>query len=271
MFSNRKDPIRESWSRFVEEAADLEEKTAASKRGVVLPDTIEQLKRYIRSDTDAKYFMHFSNVHKLGINPKNEYSTPTGIYAYPIVSEIVGLLRVASLPFASTRKYIHVFEVKKSAHILESGSGRELTEEEVQVFVEKLGMLPKEYVNQKGTDYLKLFLSGDPSKRKKVFDLLQSLVKSNSPIRRFWTLLQILSAMPRTNTTLWMRLFKFLGIDGVVDYNTGVIHGSEPTQAVFFSKGVINHVDTIINKSTPNDIQRQRKEYKNVIRYRKGE
>ena len=46
----------------------------------------------------------------------------------------------------------------------------------------------------------------------------------------------------------WNKLFRIVSIDGVVDLGDGIIHRSEPTQAVFFSRTVIGQVSRYYNK-----------------------
>lgn len=50
----------------------------------------------------------------------------------------------------------------------------------------------------------------------------------------------------------WNKLFRLIGIDGAVDTGgVGIIHGSEPTQAVFFSVNSVKNVKRYYNKYSP--------------------
>ena len=53
----------------------------------------------------------------------------------------------------------------------------------------------------------------------------------------------------------WARIWRTLGIDGIIDLGGGVIHSSEPTQAVFFAINAVEHVKSFVNKSKPDDLQ----------------
>lgn len=60
-------------------------------------------------------YIHFSNYNILGIYNISEYDTPLGIYGYPLKEiwehyNINDAKSFYSLPFASERKYIHLFE-----------------------------------------------------------------------------------------------------------------------------------------------------------------
>lgn len=62
--------------------------------------------------------MQFSDVNKLGINPKSGYSTPLGIYSYPITKQLYRLFIAGKLPFAQGRKYIIVFKPNEDKNIV---------------------------------------------------------------------------------------------------------------------------------------------------------
>lgn len=59
---------------------------------------------------DKGCFIQFSDIEKLGINPRSEFNTPLGIYAYPLTNDIYRQFRQNSIPFASDRKYIILFK-----------------------------------------------------------------------------------------------------------------------------------------------------------------
>lgn len=63
-------------------------------------------------------FISFTHVEKLGINPSSEYSTPNGIYSYPLryVLERIeafgkdsGMYRI--VPFAGGAPFLNIFEI----------------------------------------------------------------------------------------------------------------------------------------------------------------
>ena len=73
-----------NWRTFLQED-DIDEATAASKRGIELPSVMEELKKYSKPITELPtHYIQFSNVNKLGINPSSHYNTPLGIYSYPV-------------------------------------------------------------------------------------------------------------------------------------------------------------------------------------------
>jgi hypothetical protein len=83
-------------------------------------DKIEQLRliseKLVKSGKDENdLWVQFSNVAKLGVNPKSKFQgTPLGVYAYPLPYVID---REGSVPFFGERKYMLVFEVSKDESI----------------------------------------------------------------------------------------------------------------------------------------------------------
>ena len=45
------------------------------------------IKNLVASDPGSIYAVHFSDIAKLGVNPKSGFETPLGIYFYPLTPE----------------------------------------------------------------------------------------------------------------------------------------------------------------------------------------
>jgi hypothetical protein len=111
----------ESFRRYTEEV-EIEEATRASKEGVKLPSTLEQLKKYVVADSERPtHFIQFSSINKLGMNPSSRFKTPMGIYSYPLIETMFNQLKKGDIPFASGRDYIIVFKQKPGSNILVAG------------------------------------------------------------------------------------------------------------------------------------------------------
>jgi hypothetical protein len=122
---NKKSPnmkrLFESFRRYTEEV-EIEEATRASKEGVKLPSTLEQLKKYVVADSERPtHFIQFSSINKLGMNPSSRFKTPMGIYSYPLIETMFNQLKKGDIPFASGRDYIIVFKPKSGSNILVAG------------------------------------------------------------------------------------------------------------------------------------------------------
>ena len=96
----------------------IDEITRADKEGVELPSVAEELTKYISNPDKPEYYMQFSNVNKLGINPSSTYKTPIGIYSYPITELSLRSLMAGQVPFAADRAYIIVFKPRSDEGIV---------------------------------------------------------------------------------------------------------------------------------------------------------
>lgn len=88
------------------------------EKGVALPSVYEQLKELIGPNT----FIHFSTINKLGINPQSSFSTPLGVYAYPLVESIYNDLVEGRQQFAQDRPYMIVFRYNGNKEILRTSA-----------------------------------------------------------------------------------------------------------------------------------------------------
>jgi hypothetical protein len=98
--------------------SQIQEITRADKEGVELPTVAEELTKYISNPDKPEYYMQFSYVNKLGINPSSKYNTPVGIYSYPITEYSLRSLMAGQIPFASDRTYIIVFKPRSDEGII---------------------------------------------------------------------------------------------------------------------------------------------------------
>tara|TARA_Y100001963_G_scaffold160236_1_gene269392 strand:+ start:6472 stop:8388 length:1917 start_codon:yes stop_codon:yes gene_type:complete len=131
-----------NWQKFLQED-NIDEATAAKKRGIELPSMLAQLKKYsVPSGQKPTHYMHFSDLNKIGIKPQSGYETPLGIYFYPVNEEILGQLEKGKIPFASERKFLHVVKPRKNTEILyvdESFTEQDFNEKLVKLFSEPVG------------------------------------------------------------------------------------------------------------------------------------
>jgi hypothetical protein len=97
----------------------------------------------------------------------------------------------------------------------------------------------------------------------------------HSPIGHFWYITYELSKTKDTdkilgkhsNTQKWNNLLRKLGYTGFADKSgRGLIHISEPIQAFFLQKDVIEHVETVLNKdySGDSDFEKSMRDMSNI-------
>lgn len=154
---------------------------------------------------------------KVGLNPKNKYDTPLGIYLYPLDYVIENKLNV---PFAGDQPHINVCEFTKPHKILHMTSD---VSNQRQVDILPL-FFPKEDVDQASKSIGKYELRSNYSK--------------------LWLMTKILSD---DKPTQWNANLRKCGIDGFVDHGTGTIHSNEPTQCVVLSANALKLLHSINN------------------------
>lgn len=195
-------------------------------------------------------FVSFTAIDKLGINPRSKYQTPFGIYSYPTdyilqqISPQTGDL--GTLPFAGKQPYVNIFSIKPTSKIIFAST---LKSPEVEKYfkatAEYYASHYPEVQWKLRVDIVERFIND--SSNKATF--------SNWAMGRLWyvtreTSFQLsIDKNRRNHPLIWNKLFRAIGIDGAVDdKGIGIIHTSEPSQAVFFSKAVVDKVTRTPNK-----------------------
>ncbi len=196
-------------------------------------ETIDQLRNIAKQHPDA--FVTFTQINKLGTNPRSEYNTPIGIYAYPIsfilkqAKEESDRLRSV---FGSHQPYVQVFTVDPNANIWTLSdykidlSIKQMLIKSLHSYGYNYNMLAKQYDNDRQLWY-SMYKAIDPN-----FDP-ENEEQSNIG-------------------TITRKVLRKAGIDGVIDYGQSIIHENEPTQAVFFNIRQLKHLATLNNKLQQN-------------------
>lgn len=185
---------------------------------------------------DSNMFIQFSDINKLGVNPKTEFNTPAGIYAYPL-KQIWKDLVNNKIPFAGERKYVILFQA--------------------------VNYITNRY-NSLDSDIQKLY---------KFYRLIDNQVRlgkmnatNQTPLGQLWNITRMIASRETGDSVSnsiwkWNSIFRKLGYNGVADLKgEGIIHENEPTQAVFFSTQGLNVINVIENNRYTNNI-----DYKGVF------
>ena len=217
-------------------------------------------------------FVSFTAVDKLGVNPGSRYDTPLGIYSYPsfyVILKTGEYSAMRNLPFAGEQPYVNVFSVKGNVINLSTMRDAQL----MRLYRSMVDVFAKYASIKDGSrewKHLADFLEEE------VFDAASYMAKVNKPGGRLWWATKRISEMlmdPDLFYTLgysvddkwktkkasvsWNKLFREMGVDGCVDLmGDGIIHTSEPVQAVFFSKKPIKDVNRYYNKYSPEDVEK---------------
>jgi hypothetical protein len=221
----------------------------------------DSAKRLFGSDM-SNLFVSFTAIPKLGINPQSTYNTPLGIYSYPgdYISYRIGSDKsMKNLPFAGEQPYAVLFSARGNNIVLNTYSPIEerLCYDKLRDYAKKLPDPKKQLIQMRrhtGKTWIEIVNN--------VVVAAQSEAKqSNISGGRLWYVTYILSEYLGTEygrkpPIVWNELFrKVLDIDGCIDTGAGIIHPSEPTQAVFFSLPRLRILDIVYNKYSPVTVQ----------------
>lgn len=171
-------------------------------------ETVEmQLNNIAQKYNKNNIFGRFSGIPKLGINPRFNYSTPLGMYAYPL-DHLQSLIHgnMNQVAYAGEKRYLIIFTVKPNTKLWIIKDGISPVDNNIIRTANKLGLKIK-----------------NPNNSAKLYKSLWKKTKSSKIIRKI-----ILDA----------------GIDGVVDY-ANVMHPADPIQAWFPDISHIQVIDII--------------------------
>lgn len=207
---------------------------------------IDQLSPY---KDDPSYFISFTDINKIGLNPSTTYDTPLGIYTYPL-KEIWNDFVNNEIPFAGDRTYVQLLCISTSKILDETYSESSYRKDMMKI--KKLYMSENyEFKNNNNIS---------PKDKKHSFaefiDEAEGDAFSDKPISLLWNVTRLLSKLlipPSSNKvkeiTTWNRILRMLGYNCALDRNgLGFIHRNEPIQAVFFTLTSVEHIATFLNK-----------------------
>ena len=202
---------------------------------------------YADEDNRPKAFVQFSNLNKLGLNPRTIYNTPLGIYAYPLSFDIMEQIAKGSLPFAQDRKYAILFRAAERP--------KPTAPKTILYTSQDLGWYDLE-------DYVKRFwTTWHPDDPNYPYNEAERHALVSSKIGELWYLTRqaTLDTDGTTRPVKWMSLFRDLDIAAIVDdAGTTVIHRSEPAQAVFFGLDTVDMIGVYPNTLTPTAVAMRR-------------
>jgi hypothetical protein len=200
---------------------------------------------------DSTLFISFTDINKIGINPKYSYDTPIGIYAYPLkwaYNKIVD----KTIPFAMNRPLIHLLKI--TANPREILSNRTYSSSKFRTDRKKL-----EKIFNFAREMDDSELNSDVSTKTISWeDFIEKTYKEYNPKRiidKFWSLSRAVSkALSKAGSSdsakslVWNTVFRKVGYTVAIDYGTGYIHPNEPVQAVFFIKSSFKQLEVFDNK-----------------------
>lgn len=218
-------------------------------------NVIDLMNRFKNEDD---VYVTFTELNKIGINPRSEYRTPVGIYAYRVKDvwnnftsqRLANASRLDAnmsflVPFAGDQKHVNFFRVKGQNLLF--GENYKLSD-----FQNDINKLRTFVDNDLIDDALKMMRAEGTRRTKTYFGKIWYVTYRIAMTLgdRAWREKMNKGEDPRQNEIAfaWMPLLRKLGYDGVVDPGEGVIYSGEPEQAVFFTTKIMTHLVTVENR-----------------------
>lgn len=214
------------------------------RRNPELNPKVPALKSLEKYKDDDSYFITFTSIEKVGLNPKTPFSTPVGVYAYKLKDVYDELLEKNYL-FGVDRPYVNVLQINTNKVLdLENYSNK-------QQDIEKLKKIYESEFDDAFEDIVKEFESSKDllypinTDGKYVYGLMNHISNKKSGK----------SGQVKKSMVYFNVLLRKMGYDVVID-RTGTIHLLQPSQAVFLTPSSYKVVEKIINKNY--DIETQK-------------
>jgi hypothetical protein len=188
---------------------------------------VEQLQQY-RNDQDV--YISYTELNKIGINPKFEFNTPLGIYFYPLETIWENVVN-NTVPYAAERPYVYV--------------------------VKATGLLDlNKYTRDMLWDDIEKLKLGNSLTYTKEFKKAKSDSSEIPGIFIFYLTHNLAKKEGGNTASRWTQILREeLGYKGIRDTN-GIIHPNEPIQAIIFSTRDFKVIDKLENKRREDRMER---------------
>jgi 8-oxo-dGTP diphosphatase len=201
----------------------------------VKKSVLDQLEKY---KDDPSYFVSFTNIEKIGINPVNKFSTPTGVYSYNL-KDLWNDWVDGDDFFGKDRPYVNLIKLD---------TDKVLDMDSYKLNKKDLTFLKKKYDEHKKND----LSFSDWIKKIKSNNSKDTLYKVKTDGGLMWKATEELSKLikndDKNNTTAWNGLIRDMGYETVVDKKS-TIHLLQSSQAVFLTPKAYDVVDRYENKT----------------------
>jgi 8-oxo-dGTP pyrophosphatase MutT (NUDIX family) len=269
-----------------------ESKTVSLLRGLIKESLQEELKISSNPDRDMimsaigdpNFLVSFTDVQKVGINPRTNFNTPAGIYGWHWTKNIVDRASKNKI-FGSKRPYAQLLKIKEGAKVLWLGdddkTGDVPSQEEMNTAIAKkypafvkdtfpVYEVPDTSKPSGSDSQPKYIMAGNKegdrvsfvSPKEWLEDPKHVETLSKVSIRNYggdtesekvYDYIQAAAkaleiATDKKITLLSNGILRAIGYDAVIDANSGgIIHKNEVSQGFFTHKGGLDHVATIDN------------------------
>lgn len=215
-------------------------------------------------------YISFTEIDKIGINPRSGYQTPLGIYTYPLKEVWIEYKFDStknpgmSVPFLGEMPYIWILRKKKNVDFIEDLS----TEYSIRDYNKDIDKLREHIYNPRNSkDWEEFFFleqqwqkthsrfNEHPDYLAWNIDKWIVEARNKTPGGLIWNITRELSFLgkkeSKRSVVTWNWIFReVLEYSGAADKRgTGIIHSNEPMQAVFFHTRGFDVVKQIYNKN----------------------
>jgi 8-oxo-dGTP diphosphatase len=195
---------------------------------------IDALKKY---KDDPSYFITFTSIEKVGLNPKTPYSTPVGLYAYKL-DDVFDDLQDKNYLFGKDRPFVNVLKLNTNKVMdLENYSSK----------ASDLNKLKGIYEKKFQSSFVDLLTEFDANSK----DLLYPVDTDGKYVYGLMNYISNKiegSAGPAKKSMVYFNtLLRQMGYDVVID-RTGTVHLLQPSQAIFLVPSSYTFVEKVINK-----------------------
>jgi nicotinamide mononucleotide adenylyltransferase len=235
----------------------LSEATRSAKELVGNEGALTWIQQNIPKEDYDQYGVSLTVVNKLGVNPKSTFTTPLGIYFYPLSYYVSEIEEGRRMPFPDSPRYIQIFRINADpSTVIDLW---EVTEADVADLISRSRALFQKIhnkfpevgysvgeMNHKLDEYIEFFNSREQLKKNsglQFWNLLQQLSKifdwTSMNRRRY-----VKHMMADRDIVLWNWTIRQMGITAFRDRD-GIIHENEPVQGVIINPSVAELVRTI--------------------------
>ncbi len=178
---------------------------------------------------------------KMGINPRSSFNTPLGIYTYPIdylLNYINGRSKGdVTAPYTGEGQWQYLYVLRRTTDRYAD------SKTDVSQHLEELRDMVRDTLD-------------DDMARVLIEQAEKTAKKPGDPQWVFWNTARMFAdMMPQNGRAMvkWNVLMRRLGLDCFIDETgKGIIHDSEPTQAVFFTVNALRVVDVLSREKEAN-------------------
>ena len=172
-------------------------------------------------------FISFRTMERIGINPKSEYDTPIGVYAYPLQKVWDEDTGTVDVPFAGENPIVHILRRRKDVgHV-----------RDISLMLTAAGNAAYKRILADPACAAAIDKARRPNDRSETVATVLNRWKSEARIQsvggKLWNVTRLAA---ERNPRKWNRVLREVcGWESIADLGGGIIHVNEPVQCVFLS------------------------------------